>query len=179
MPKVKRAQKRVKRLTRKRAKQLKRFRDSKIGSRARASAKRALARLKKAAKRATELLRQLLPQIGEGAWGGSKSIVEREIVPVLVAAGVPITSRKRWATYGNPSSDHYRGNRTAYAVDGGTVNNRELAVKVAKRLGIENASSLIEYRAYYIKRAGRTFRVQFIWSTHGTGPHLHIGVRRV
>lgn len=176
---LERARERVQRLARKRAKQLKRFRASKVGSRARASAKRALARLSKLLKAATELLKSLKPQIGEGAWGGSKSIVMREIVPVIRAAGIPVTSFKRWETYGNPSSDHYRGNRTAFAVDAGTANNRSLAVRVAKALGIPDADNLVEYRAYYIKRAGKTFRIQFIWSTHGTGPHLHIGVRLV
>lgn len=112
---------------------------------------------------------------GRGLWGGSKSIVKHEVIPVLKRHGIPITSKKRWATYGNPSSDHWRGNLTAYAVDGGTANNHALADKIGKRLGVGDVT---DYESYIIVRGGRKFRVQIIAGTHGTGPHIHIGVRR-
>lgn len=117
---------------------------------------------------------------GRGAWGGSKSVIEREVVPVLERQGVPITSRKRWATYGNPGSDHHRSQLLAYAVDGGVANAHGLADKIGRRLGIIGKGEHVEdYREYRIKRGGRVFRVQIIAGTHGTGPHLHVGVRRI
>lgn len=93
--------------------------------------------------------------------------------------GIPRTSAKRWATYGNPGSDHWRGNLTAYAEDYGTANNHELADKIGRKLGIvKKGEHVQDYRAYYIRRGGKRFRVQIIAATHGTGPHLHVGVRR-
>lgn len=113
---------------------------------------------------------------GRGLWGGSKSIIEHEVVSVLERHGVRITSRKRWLTYGNPSSDHWRGNLTAYAVDGGIANAHELADKIGKRLGI---GPVTDFTSYPIRRGRRNFRIQIIAATHGTGPHIHIGCRRV
>jgi hypothetical protein len=113
-------------------------------------------------------------QTGTGAWGGSMSIVEQEVVPIMTKYG-PITSRKRTETFGNPSSDHYVGNTTAYAADCGIAERHDVLDEIGRALGI---GPMTDYASYYITRSGNRFRVQGIAGTHGTGPHLHLGVRR-
>lgn len=114
---------------------------------------------------------------------GSTAIIKYEVIPILAAAGVPVTSRKRWATFGNPSSDHWKGNRDADAVDGATHNDNN-------QLGSEIVSALKDRRTrmsgsaeFEITRkhtgSEETYRVQVITQQHGTGPHIHIGVKRV
>jgi hypothetical protein len=117
---------------------------------------------------------------GTGAWGGSQSIVEQEVVPVYGHNGVPVTSRKRAATHplsiSNPSSDHNMANTTAYAADGGTVSGAETAQDAAKALGISNYSTG-NFNSYSITRAGKSFRVQILWAVEGHFDHVHTGVR--
>jgi hypothetical protein len=62
-------------------------------------------------------------------------------------------------------------------VDFGTGNNHALKNEISKKLG--GPSNLPDYGTFLIKRNGRTYRVQGIAGTHGTGPHLHFGVKRV
>ncbi len=115
------------------------------------------------------------PDLSPGApgWAGSRGVTD-EIIRI-VAGRAPVTSRKRTDTLGNPSSDHYVGNTTADAVDFGTATNYALRNEVMRRLGV--TASIVDYGSYYIYRYGRRYRVQPIASTHGTGPHLHFGVR--
>lgn len=124
--------------------------------------------------------RKRLRADGKGPWAGSKRVIKREVRPIVERHGIRRTSAKRWATYGNPGSDHWRGNLVAYAEDYATADNHDLATKIGRKLGIvEKGERVEDYRSYYITRGGRRFRVQIIAGTHGTGPHLHVGVRRV
>ncbi len=102
--------------------------------------------------------------------------VTNEIIRI-VGERAPVTSRKRWQTFGNPTSDHYAGNERADAVDFDTANNHELKNEISRRLG--GPAALPDYGSFGIVRNGVSFRVQIIAGTHGTGPHLHAGVRRV
>jgi hypothetical protein len=113
---------------------------------------------------------------GPSEWSGGASICEREVVPVASRYGAPITSRKRTTTLGNPSSDHYVGNTTAYAVDIGTFNGAPIAHAIAKALGISGYSTG-NYNGYYIQRCSKTFRVQILWAVSGHYDHVHCGVR--
>lgn len=115
-------------------------------------------------------------QAGAPNWSGGASICEREVVPVAARFGAPITSRKRTSTLGNPSSDHYVGNTTAYAVDIGTFNGAPIAHAIAHALGISNYS-VGNYNGYYIKRCDKLFRVQILWAVSGHFNHVHVGVR--
>ena len=155
-----------KRLETKKARQVKRYRRNKRGTPERARAKKAIARLNKL----IEAVQRIL------AWGGSKWIIAREVRPVVKKHGIRRTSGKRSETFGNPSSDHFIGNRLAYAEDYATDSNHALADEIGRNLGIGN---ITDYAEYYIKRWGFTYRVQIIAGTHGTGPHLHVGVKRV
>ena len=113
------------------------------------------------------------PQTGTGPWGGSMSVVEREVVPLMLRHG-PITSRKRSETYGNPTSDHHTSQTSAYAADCGTANNYRLGQEIRSKLD-EGAHR--DYENFYFTRSGKQFRGQTICGTHGTGPHTHNGVR--
>lgn len=114
---------------------------------------------------------------------GATAIIKYEVIPILHAAGVPVTSRKRWATFGNPSSDHWLGNRDADAVDGGTfANNDELGSAIVTALK-QRKTEMSAFAEFEITRSHtgspETYRVQVITEEHGTGPHIHIGVKRV
>lgn len=148
----------------------------------------------KAAKAHTRAIRKLKrlirravargPKSGTGSWGGSKSIIDREAVPVAKRYGAPVTSRKRPAnhplTISNPSSDHSVLATSAYAADFGfgTYDGSPLAYAIAHALGISGYSTG-NYNGYTITRAGKQFRVQILWAVEGHYDHVHIGVRRI
>lgn len=119
------------------------------------------------------------PPSGTGAWGGSKSIVQNEIMPIAREWGIYPTSGKRRETFGNPGSDHFIGNRTAFAKDFATSENGAFGAAIGRALGIGYSGLEDDYKGYYIERSGKKFRVQIICGTHGTGPHTHVGIRRV
>jgi hypothetical protein len=108
-------------------------------------------------------------------WGGSRAVTNEIIA--IVNGRYPVTSRKRSETYGNPGSDHHISQKYADAVDFGTVENHALKNEISRKLG--GPSTLADYASFQIQRNGRAYRVQAIASNHGTGPHLHLGVKRV
>jgi hypothetical protein len=128
-----------------------------------------------AAKTVTRRKRQLAEN---NKYGGSRAVTN-EIIRI-VGGRASVTSRKRPAWHplsiSNPSSDHSGLNRLADAVDFGTANNYSLAREIARRLGGWWSG---DYDAFVISRSGNKYRVQIIAGTHGTGPHLHVGVRRI
>jgi hypothetical protein len=137
---------------------------------------RAIKKLKRLIKKAINAK----PKSGEGPWGGCKSIIDREVVPVAKRKGVPITSRKRSASHplsiSNPSSDHNAANTNAYAVDFGTYSGSELAHAIARKLGIQGYANG-SYTGHYITRSGKQFRVQILWAVPGHFDHVHVGIR--
>lgn len=114
-----------------------------------------------------------IEKLSSSLYGGSRTVTNEVIG--IVGGRASITSRKRWEKFGNPDSDHYMGNLSADAVDFGIGNAYSLAREVAQRLGGQWDG---DYDSFYVTRGGRTYRVQIIAGTHGTGPHLHVGVRR-
>jgi len=141
---------------------------------------------RKAAVRAISHLNKRRKKLRKDRWKmkGSTAIVKYEVIPVLEDAGVPVTSRKRWATFGNPSSDHYFGNRDADAADGGTfANNDRLGSEIKAALTNDPEASVRGFSEFGISRSHtgerEEYRVQIITEQHGTGPHIHIGVKRV
>lgn len=114
---------------------------------------------------------------------GSTAIVKYEIIPVLHALGIPVTSRKRWATFGNPSSDHWMGNRDADAVDGGTFSDNDEAGSAVVTALKNRKSTMNGFVEFTITRSHtgseEEYRIQVITEPHGTGPHIHNGVKRV
>jgi hypothetical protein len=140
---------------------------------------RAVRKLRDLIERAKARLRR---QSGRGAWGGSQSIIDREVIPVARKYGVGVTSLKRAADHplsiANPASDHNAANTTAYAADFGTWDGAPIGYAVAKNLGIVGWQPGT-YDGHVIQRAGRSFRVQILWAVPGHYDHLHVGVRRV
>ena len=118
---------------------------------------------------------------GRGPWGGSKSIVDLEVIPVAKKYGAPVTSLKRSATHpltiANPSSDHSALATEAYAADFGTIDGAPIGHAIAAALGIQGWQPG-SYTGHYSERAGRVFRVQILWAVEGHFDHVHVGVRR-
>lgn len=112
---------------------------------------------------------------GSPHWGGSDDILRNEVEPVAAQWGYRPNSAKRTESFGNPGSDHHTSQTTASARDFPTGNNYALRDAIMRALGVGGPIS--DYGNYYITRGGRRYRVQPIAGTHGTGPHLHIGVR--
>lgn len=116
-----------------------------------------------------------------GPYAGCEAVLKFEVEPCVAnnrGTGL-VTSGKRWETYGNPGSDHYAGNKTASARDFALNNDQSMArLLYAALTGNKPASWPGDYADFYISRHGATFRIQIIAATHGTGPHLHVGVKR-
>ena len=137
--------------------------------------RRAIRRLKRQRKRLYALARQ---------WQGCTAILVLEVVPIVHGEGIPTTSGKRWETFGNPSSDHYKGNVDADARDFGVAEAFELATRIRRALTNDAGAVHRDYEEFIVRRrlpggVLGVFRVQIIAGTHGTGPHLHVGVKRV
>ena len=113
-------------------------------------------------------------------WAGSRFFTNRAIEHIDRIRNRPtITSRKRLTAFGNPQSDHWIRNRTADAVDFALVNDHAAATSLARRLGWDGGGTFPDFGTWTTTRDGATYHHQLIAGTHGTGPHLHYGVRRV
>ena len=108
-------------------------------------------------------------------WGGSRAVTNEVIR--IVGARARVTSRKRVVTFGNPGSDHHVSQVTADAVDFDVRNAHDLADEISRKLG--GPRDIADFQRFTIRRNGRDYRVQIIAAAHGTGPHLHVGVRRI
>jgi hypothetical protein len=114
-------------------------------------------------------------------WAGSRYFTNLAIEHIDGIRDRPaINSRKRLTTLGNPASDHFVGNVTADAVDFNLVNDQRAATRLAKRFGWRGAGEFPSFGTFTATNPrGRKYRIQIIWTTHGTGPHLHFGVKRI
>lgn len=138
---------------------------------------RIVARIKRLVRRLKSRGPKIVVSAGSPHWGGCEDILRREVLPVAAKWGIAPTSGKRSETYGNPDSDHYTGNVWASARDFATANNYAFGEAIGDALGVPYNGYGSDYQSFYIRRAGRTFRVQIICQTHGTGPHTHVGLR--
>ena len=116
-------------------------------------------------------------------WGGSRDDTNRAIehIDAIREPNPAVTSRKRLTAFGNPSSDHWVANRTADAVDFGLNSDQRAATRLAHALGWDGKGEFPSFGSFTVKHrpSGQWYRIQIIWTTHGTGPHLHCGVKRV
>jgi hypothetical protein len=110
-------------------------------------------------------------------WGGSRRVTQ-EVIDI-VNGRARVTSRKRTETFGNPGSDHHTSQKTADAVDFGIAEAHWLKNEIARKLTNGALQQVADFQNFTVRRGGHTYRVQMIAATHGTGPHLHVGVRRV
>lgn len=113
-------------------------------------------------------------------WGGSRAVTN-EVIDI-VGDRAEVTSRKRpwWhrLSRANSGSDHNGANKTADAVDFGIAEAYDLAREIADKLGAPGEWTG-DYDSFEVVRDGVRYRVQMIAGDHGTGPHLHVGVRRI
>jgi hypothetical protein len=143
--------------------------------------KRARKVLKVSRKRAARLLKRIRRRkkaLAEASqWGGSRGVTNRIIE--IVGGRAAVTSRKRPANHplslANPGSDHNEANTTSDAVDFGIAEAFSLRDEVMRKLGV--SEPIFDGAHYVITFNGKRYRVQPIARNHGTGPHLHFGVR--
>ncbi len=113
-------------------------------------------------------------------WSGGQSIFSQAITPFMRRRGLEAGSTKRGVIPGSgTASDHYVGNRDAYAVDYPTYKGEDDARALARRLGIEGwrANS---YQSFNVSADGVRYRVQILWGAEiGHGDHVHVGFKRV
>ena len=116
-------------------------------------------------------------------WGGSEGVAN----PGRKTAsrfGVPVTSGKRWETTSigsSTSSDHYEGNKNAYALDFGTSGNAgtKLARALANLYGVPT-DFLGTYNRHTVTASnGVKYSIQILWHVPDHYDHVHLGVRRV
>ena len=120
---------------------------------------------------------ELDPDLSLGAphWGGCEDILEAWLDPMAARRGIVPTAGKE---YGHTAGgDHDPNVSNASARDWATPENYSLRNAMARRLGIE--AVIYDYGFYYFYVNGVRYRLQPIAGTHGTGPHLHQGLRRV
>lgn len=114
---------------------------------------------------------------GPWGWGGGKLVMVFVVYPIMKRRGISPTSGKRRETYGNPSSDHFFLNVWAFAKDWATTNNYPAAQEIRSALTPGELHN--DYEEFFFTMFGVTFRGQIIAGTHGTGPHLHVGFKRI
>jgi hypothetical protein len=121
-----------------------------------------------------------------GAWGGSKDVVD-VAVNIGRRNGLKVTSTKRATknTASGNTSDHWVGNKTAYAADqsNGSSPTPEMdrtAKEIAQAFGISWSGSGLAQTTVTV--AGKRFRVQLIYRSMIGGNHynhVHFGARLV
>lgn len=135
--------------------------------------------LSKRRKQVAEAERVVARHSASTQFGGSRAVTD-EVVRI-VGGRAPVTSRKRPANHplsiGNPSSDHSGQNTLADAVDFGIAEAHSLKNEISRKLG--GPAQLADFGSFVTRRNGHSYRVQIIAGNHGTGPHLHVGVKRV
>jgi hypothetical protein len=122
------------------------------------------------------------PRPGRG-WQGSEGMAD---VAVRLARemGVRVTSTKRnladtIRVGSTPFSDHFTGNRGAYAVDFGVAGSRgtQLARRIADAYGIPR-SKIGTYQHHSVTIGGQRYNLQLLWQVAGHHDHVHLGIRR-
>lgn len=111
-----------------------------------------------------------------GGYAGTQKVVQS------ATQGLPVSSTKRdrKLTSSGNISDHWKGNKNAYAHDlpaAGAAGDRIFRI-VAKRLGLKNARPGT-YQRYPVKINGNRYVVQLLWKVEGHYDHVHVGVKRI
>lgn len=120
-----------------------------------------------------------------GGYAGTQKLADASR-PIAERFGVAPSSEKRprrLTATGNVS-DHYEGNRQAYAIDYDTPGNdsdvgHKLARSLARRYGVGYRPNSYDSGGT-IRSRGGTYRVQILYGSGvGHGDHVHLGIRRV
>lgn len=105
-----------------------------------------------------------------GPKAGSKRFVQK-----LAPKGITPTSTVRTPEHnaeigGSPTSDHLSTNKDAFAAD--FPDDPKISAKIARKLGIKgfkHGQNTTVFRDGY--------RIQLLTAPHGTGPHVHLGIK--
>jgi hypothetical protein len=118
-----------------------------------------------------------------GGWGGTQGFFGG-IGAIAHRYGAPATSRKRGTrlTANGGTSDHFSGNRNAYATDYGIrgfARGRKLAMSIARHLGVSYHPN--SWNKSIIRVGGHRYRVQILWyAPDGSHrDHVHVGIKRI
>jgi peptidoglycan hydrolase-like protein with peptidoglycan-binding domain len=118
-----------------------------------------------------------------GGWGGSEKVANAA-KSIAASMGIPVTSQKRnladtIRVGSSTSSDHYTGNKTAFAVDFGVAGARgdQLARAIAKKYGIPQGN-IGTFNGHVVRINGANYRLQLLWRVAGHFDHVHLGIRR-
>jgi peptidoglycan hydrolase-like protein with peptidoglycan-binding domain len=118
-----------------------------------------------------------------GGWGGSEKVANAA-KSIAASMGIPVTSQKRnladtIRVGSTTASDHYTGNKTAFAVDFGVSGARgdQLARAIAQKYGIP-LSNIGTFNGHNVRINGATYRLQLLWRVAGHFDHVHFGIRR-
>lgn len=118
-----------------------------------------------------------------GGWGGSANVANAA-KRIAASMGIPVTSQKRnladtIRVGSSTASDHYTGNKTAFAVDFGVAGARgdQLARAIARKYGIP-LSNIGTFNGHVIRVGGANYRLQLLWRVAGHFDHVHLGIRR-
>jgi len=119
-----------------------------------------------------------------GPWGGSQKVTN-EAKRIAATMGIPVTSQKRnladtRRVGSSTDSDHYTGNKTAFAVDFGVSGARgdQLARAIASKYGIP-PGKIGTFNGHVVRVGGASYRLHLFWRVAGHFDHVHLGVRRV
>jgi peptidoglycan hydrolase-like protein with peptidoglycan-binding domain len=118
-----------------------------------------------------------------GGWGGSEGVADAAKA-IARERGISVTSLKRdlaatRRVRSTTQSDHYIGNKAAYAVDFGVTGSRgdALARAIAKKYGIPEGN-IGTFNRHTITVDGQQYRLQLLWKVKGHYDHVHLGIRR-
>jgi peptidoglycan hydrolase-like protein with peptidoglycan-binding domain len=118
-----------------------------------------------------------------GGWGGSAGVANAA-KRIAASMGIPVTSQKRNLAEtirvgSTTASDHYTGNKTAFAVDFGVSGARgdQLARAIAQKYGIPQGN-IGTFNGHIIRVGGANYRLQLLWRVAGHFDHVHLGIRR-
>ncbi|HLL01348.1 MAG TPA: peptidoglycan-binding protein [Myxococcaceae bacterium] len=118
-----------------------------------------------------------------GGWAGSEGVADAAKA-IARERGIPVTSLKRTLADtkrvgSSTNSDHYVGNKTAYAVDFGVEGKRgdELAKAIAKKYGIPE-SHIGTFKKHTITIDGEKYNLQLLWKVKNHYDHVHLGIRK-
>lgn len=110
----------------------------------------------------------------KGDWAGTQRVTDR-----LTKGLGPVTSTKRstQTTSSGNISDHWVGNKTAYAKDIGATGSAgdKIVKRLAKRLGVKPGRLVGTYDPIVKGK----YRIQVLWKVSGHYDHVHVGVARV
>ncbi len=120
---------------------------------------------------------------GKG-WGGSEGVADAAKA-IARDMGIPVTSQKRnladTKRVGSTThSDHYTGNKNAFATDFGVAGAKgdQLARAIAKKYGIPERN-IGTYNRHIINVDGQKYSLQLLWKVKGHFDHVHLGIQKV